>query len=165
MGSPYILSKPAQKTKQIKTFGPEGCRLPPAGAAAGTCAELSGRSGKRDCDNQEVKKRAVSTDFISNWREFLNSTPYGGLFDWYMALGIENKQGKIGKDEAEEITRKVSLKAYEGGWKAIIIWMAEKMNPSATNKLLKLIEEPPKKTLFFQDFVLNSGPHLPTAHV
>ena len=99
-------------------------------------------------NNQEVKKRAVSTDFISNWREFLNSTPYGGLYDWYMRIGIENKQGKIGKDEAEEITKKVSLKAYEGGWKAIIIWMAEKMNPSATNKLLKLIEEPPKKTLF-----------------
>ncbi len=99
-------------------------------------------------NNREVKKRAVSTDFISNWREFLNSTPYGGLYDWYMRIGIENKQGKIGKDEAEEITKKVSLKAYEGGWKAIIIWMAEKMNPSATNKLLKLIEEPPKKTLF-----------------
>ena len=65
-----------------------------------------------------------------------------------MSIGIENKQGKIGKDEAEDIIKKISLKPYEGGWKAVIIWMADKMNPSATNKLLKLIEEPPKKTLF-----------------
>ena len=65
-----------------------------------------------------------------------------------MSIGIENKQGKIGKDEAENLIKKMSLKSYEGGWKAVIIWMAEKMNPSATNKLLKLIEEPPEKTLF-----------------
>jgi DNA polymerase-3 subunit delta' len=70
------------------------------------------------------------------------------LFDWYSKLGIENKQGKIGKDEAENLISKISLKPYEGGWKAVILWMAEKMNASATNKLLKLIEEPPEKTLF-----------------
>lgn len=99
-------------------------------------------------NNQEVKSKAISSDFISNWREFLSLSPYGNLFDWYSAIGIENKQGKIGKDEAEDLVKKISLKSYEGGWKAVVIWMAEKMNPSATNKLLKLIEEPPDKTLF-----------------
>ena len=99
-------------------------------------------------NNPEIKSRAISSNFLTSWREFLNNTPYGSLFDWYTHLGIENKQGKIGKDEAEDLIKKLSLKPYEGGWKCVIIWMAEKMNSSATNKLLKLIEEPPKKTLF-----------------
>lgn len=99
-------------------------------------------------NNQNVKTKAISSDFISQWREFLSSKPYGNLFDWYSSIGIENKQGKIGKDEAEDIIKKISLKSYEGGWKVVVIWMAEKMNPSATNKLLKMIEEPPENTLF-----------------
>ncbi len=99
-------------------------------------------------NNHEVKSRAISSDFIVNWREFLSLSPYGNLFEWYSAIGVENKQGKIGKDEAEDLIKKISLKPFEGGWKVGIIWMAEKMNPSATNKLLKLIEEPPEKTLF-----------------
>ena len=99
-------------------------------------------------NNQDVKSKAISSSFITNWREFLSLNPYGNLFEWYMSIGIENKQGKIGKDEAENLIKKMSLKSYEGGWKAVIIWMAEKMNPSATNKLLKLIEQPPEKTLF-----------------
>ena len=99
-------------------------------------------------NNQDVKSKAISSNFISSWREFLHTNPYGSLFDWYSKLGIENKQGKIGKDEAENLISKISLKPYEGGWKAVILWMAEKMNASATNKLLKLIEEPPEKTLF-----------------
>ena len=60
---------------------------------------------------------------------------------------MENKQGKIGKDEANEIIKKINLKSYEGGWKCVLIWMAETMNASATNKLLKIVEEPPEKTL------------------
>ena len=86
--------------------------------------------------------------FIESWREFVHKNPYGNLFDWYLQIGVENKQGKIGNDEVEDIVKKMSLKSYEGGWKVAIIWMAEKLNLTATNKLLKLIEEPPKKTLF-----------------
>ena len=65
-----------------------------------------------------------------------------------MKIGVENKQGKIGNDEVEDLVKKMSLKSYEGGWKVAIVWMAEKLNLTATNKLLKLIEEPPNKTLF-----------------
>ena len=96
----------------------------------------------------EIKSKAISLNFIEHWREFLNANPYGNLFDWYAHIGIENKQGKIGKDEAEDLIKKLSLKSYEGGRKCVIIWMAEKMNSSATNKLLKVIEEPPKNTIF-----------------
>ena len=73
---------------------------------------------------------------------------YGNLFDWYRILGIDNKQGQIGVDEASDIVKSLSLKSYEGGYKVMLIWMAEKMNTAAANKLLKLIEEPPNKTVF-----------------
>ncbi len=98
--------------------------------------------------NEKVKKHPTSDAFLEEWREFVFDHPYGSLFNWYQRLGIENKQGQIGVDEAEEIVKKLSLKAYEGGYKVMIIWMAEKMNTSAANKLLKLIEEPPSKTVF-----------------
>jgi len=98
--------------------------------------------------NDKVKKHPTSNAFMNEWRMFVEDTPYGSLFNWYQLLGIENKQGQIGVDEAEEIVKKLVLKSYEGGYKVMIIWMAEKMNTSASNKLLKLIEEPPAKTLF-----------------
>jgi len=98
--------------------------------------------------NDKVKKHPVSSLFIEEWRDFIKKTPYGSVFNWFQNLGIENKQGQIGVDEAEEIVNQLVLKSYEGGYKVMIIWMAEKMNISASNKLLKLIEEPPEKTLF-----------------
>jgi len=96
----------------------------------------------------EFKSKAVSSNFLPTWRDFININPYGGIYDWYSFAGFENKQGKIGVDEAENLVKKMSLKSFKGGWKCAIIWMAETINVSATNKLLKLIEEPPEKTLF-----------------
>ena len=96
---------------------------------------------------KEVKKSPVSDDFIPLWHRFVAEQPYGSLADWYAMTQIENKQGIIGKDEAEAIARKLSLKSFAGGYKVMIVWHAEKMNPTAANKLLKLIEEPAEKTL------------------
>lgn len=96
----------------------------------------------------KIKSRPVSANFSEEWRTFLKEQPFGNLFDWYQLLGIENKQGQIGVDEAHEVVKSLSLKSYEGGYKVMLIWMAEKMNTSAANKLLKLIEEPPDKTIF-----------------
>ena len=98
--------------------------------------------------NEKVKKHPVSNLFLEEWRTFVASQPYGSLFNWLQHIGVEKKQGIIGVDEAEEIVKKLTLKSYEGGFKVMIIWMAEKMNIAAANKLLKLIEEPPKKTIF-----------------
>ena len=95
-----------------------------------------------------IKSHPVSSHFLTEWRQLLKEQPYGNLFDWYKMLGVDNKQGQIGVDEAQDIVKSLSLKAYEGGYKVMIIWMAEKMNPAASNKLLKLIEEPPEKTVF-----------------
>ena len=98
--------------------------------------------------NSEVKSHPVSANFLKYWREFITESPYANLFDWYRKIYIQNKQGQIGVDEAHEIVKSLSLKAYEGGYKVMIIWMADKMNVATANKLLKLLEEPPNKTIF-----------------
>jgi DNA polymerase III subunit delta' len=96
----------------------------------------------------EVKRSPKSLDFITDWRQFVSQNPYGGLFDWYAVLGVQNKQGEIRVDDAQEILKSLSLKSYEGGYKIMIVWMADKLNIAASNKLLKLLEEPPEKTVF-----------------
>ncbi|WP_053976532.1 DNA polymerase III subunit [Mangrovimonas xylaniphaga] len=98
--------------------------------------------------NDKVKSHPVSSHFLEEWRQLVAEQPYGNLFDWYKLLGIDNKQGQIGVDEAQDIVKALSLKSYEGGYKVMLIWMADKMNTAAANKLLKLIEEPPSKTIF-----------------
>ncbi|MBF0694143.1 MAG: DNA polymerase III subunit delta' [Flavobacterium sp.] len=98
--------------------------------------------------NDDVKKNPKSSDFISDWRQFVYDNPYGSLFDWYQVLGVANKQGLIRVDDATEVLRSLSLKSFEGGYKIMIVWMAEKMNIEAANKLLKILEEPPAKTVF-----------------
>ena len=97
--------------------------------------------------NAKVKTKPTSDQFLEDWRLFVDTNLFGTLFDWYQQLEIENKQGQIGVLESEEITKKLSLKSYEGGWKGVIIWQADKLNLAAANKLLKLVEEPPEKTL------------------
>ena len=97
---------------------------------------------------EEVKAKPKSIDFITEWRQFLDHNPYGSLFDWYQMLGVKNKQGEIRVDDAQEILKSLALKSYEGGYKIMIIWMADKLNIAASNKLLKLLEEPTDRTVF-----------------
>jgi len=97
---------------------------------------------------EDVKSKPKSIDFIADWRQFLNENPYGSLFDWYQMLGVKNKQGEIRVDDAQEMLKALALKSYEGGYKVMIVWMADKLNIAASNKLLKLLEEPTDKTLF-----------------
>lgn len=89
----------------------------------------------------------VSDDFIETWRESLLSDYYLTENLWYEAIGAENKQGIINVKESEAIIRKLGFKPYESEYRMMIIWLPEKMNQPAANKLLKLIEEPPHKTL------------------
>lgn len=95
-----------------------------------------------------VKTKPVSDNFIHEFRTEVLRNPYLNLFEFLQVLGIENKQGNIGVEESSEILRKLNLKSYEANYKVMIIWMAEKMNPACANKLLKILEEPPEKTLF-----------------
>ncbi|MGM0635810.1 MAG: ATP-binding protein [Bacteroidota bacterium] len=96
----------------------------------------------------KIKKNPIAKDFYREWRDFAKQQPFGELFDWYQAIEIEKKQGLISVHQAADIVKTLSLKSYEGNAKVMIIWAADKMNNSAANKLLKLIEEPPKDTFF-----------------
>ena len=99
--------------------------------------------------NKNVKKDPESDLFLAEWREYLEKCEtYADLSSWYNALDVENKQGAINVRDAATIMRKLNLKAYEAEYKVAIIWMAEKLNVQAANKLLKVLEEPPEKTLF-----------------
>jgi DNA polymerase-3 subunit delta' len=95
-----------------------------------------------------TKKDPVSDDFIKDWRGLVIDKPYITPNQWFEHIGIENKQGIINKWESNEIIRKFGLKTFESDYKIMIIWMPEKMNLTAANKLLKLIEEPPESSVF-----------------
>lgn len=152
--------------------GPEGCGLLPMALVYAQYVICQNNSGENKGENEacnlkfnsfshpdvhfafpvanseKVKTKAVSNHYMKEWRQFIQEQPYCNLFDWYRYIEIEKKQGQIGVDEAQDIVKKLYLKSYEGGYKVMLIWMAEKMNTAASNKLLKLIEEPPDKTIF-----------------
>ncbi len=89
---------------------------------------------------------AVSQNFMPEFRKFFFSNPYAGIQTWTQFL--ENKQPSISREEARNITKLLSLKAFEARYKAVIIWLPEMMHPAAANALLKILEEPPPMTLF-----------------
>jgi DNA polymerase-3 subunit delta' len=93
-------------------------------------------------------KEPVSDNFIEEWRLMILQNPYFNLDQWFDKIGVENAQGMIYAYQSEEIIRKLNLKSYESEYKIMIIWLPEKMNVACANKLLKMIEEPPVKTLF-----------------
>lgn len=97
---------------------------------------------------KSITKDPVSDDFIEEWRRALLENPYMSLQQWYAFMGLENKQGIINIFESKAILRKLNLKAFESTHKVMIIWMPEKMNAPTSNKLLKMIEEPPPMTVF-----------------
>ncbi|OGX85468.1 DNA polymerase III subunit delta [Hymenobacter lapidarius] len=97
---------------------------------------------------KSVTKDAVSSKFMAEWRTFVLDNPYQGLNDWMQHIGAENKQGNISKDEAVQILKLVSLKAFEARFKIVILWLPELMHPAAANAVLKLLEEPPPSTIF-----------------
>ncbi|UOB19394.1 DNA polymerase III subunit [Abyssalbus ytuae] len=154
-------------------IGPDGCGTLPVAIAYAQYIICSNTNGENNTTDQACNSRfnnfshpdlhfaypvnntgdiksqhPVSSLFNKEWIGFLKEQPYGNLFDWYRLIGLDNKQGNISVYEAQEIYKKLSLKSFEGGYKVMIIWMAERMNPECSNKLLKLIEEPPEKTVF-----------------
>ena len=90
----------------------------------------------------------VCDDFIDDFRQLILDKHYFNLDDWHTALGVETKQSLIYEKESSEILRKLSLKAFSDEYKIMIIWQPQKMNATCANKLLKILEEPPQKTIF-----------------
>lgn len=99
-----------------------------------------------------IKKKSntepVSDHFISQWRQMVLRSPWFSLTTWTEAMEVANEQALIPVAESAEIIRKLSLKSFESDFKIMIIWLPEKMNAETANKILKIIEEPPARTLF-----------------
>lgn len=94
------------------------------------------------------KSTVVCDDFIAEFRQMVLQNPYFSINDWYNKISGDAKQGLIYSNESDEIIRKLSLKTYESEYKVMIIWLPEKMHQACANKLLKILEEPPEKTIF-----------------
>lgn len=95
------------------------------------------------------KKGRTSSDYLEEWRKSVLENPYLQINQWVKTIaGDENKNAVIGKDESQEIIKKLNFKAHAGGYKAMVMWLPEQMNAACANKLLKIIEEPPSKTIF-----------------
>jgi len=98
---------------------------------------------------KRVTKKPKSLDFMEDWRRFLLENEYRvTLHEWYEFIGIENKQGIINAEDCHEIITSLSYKSYEAEFKVMILWMVEKLYYAAAPKILKILEEPPEKTLF-----------------
>ena len=92
--------------------------------------------------------KPTSESYIKYWRELAVSNPYFTEADLQKAIGIESKNGLIAVAEAKSIISKLSLTAVADGYKSVIFYLPEKMNQETANRLLKMVEEPPEKTIF-----------------
>lgn len=90
----------------------------------------------------------ISDDFTREWHTMICKSPYFTLNDWMEYMNAANQQAIITGAESDDLTRKLSLKSSQGGYKVSIIWMPERMKQTSANKLLKLLEEPPAHTVF-----------------
>ena len=153
-------------------FGPEGAGALPLAIAYAQYISCTGEKDEDACgkcpscmkytklvhpdlhflfpvNNTASKKEDPSCDdFLPEWRTFVMQQSYARLNDWYLHIELENKQGLIKEKESDAIAKKLSFKSFESDFKIAIIWMAEKMHDVASNKLLKLLEEPPEMTVF-----------------
>lgn len=90
----------------------------------------------------------VSDDYIQEWRQLLAQGAYFPINDWMEMMGDSNKQAIITGEESDTLARKLHMMSSQGGYKVSIIWLPERMNLTSANKILKLLEEPPAKTVF-----------------
>ena len=120
--------------------------------ACGTCASCHKMKGMVHPDVHyfypRPKEEKKQEDHLGRWREFVSQHPYGNNADWIQFLGTDKKVNQISRDDAREIVKRVSMKAFEGGFKIIFIWYPELMHPTAANAILKILEEPPENTIY-----------------
>lgn len=107
-------------------------------------------------------EKPVSLDFIKQWRELLqDKRHYINLNNWYEKIGIERKQAIINVRDCSKLLQTLAYKNYEADYKVMIIWMVEKLYHAAAPRILKILEEPPDKTLFIL-IAEDTEPILPT---
>ena len=103
--------------------------------------------------NKQGKKSGeamLSDEFLPQFRAlFAERRGYFSSQEWYDRLDLgKTLKGMISAREADEIIRKLSFKSFEADYKAMLIWLPETMNEEASNKILKILEEPWERTVF-----------------
>jgi DNA polymerase-3 subunit delta' len=128
------------------------CEAPDLADACGRCPACK-QAAKLEHPDLHFAFPIVLTDKVKTcdphlpaWRAMVLAEPHADLDRWRLTAEGENKQFTIGVDIALEIQRKLSFKAFRGGWKVMVLWLPEAMNPQAANKLLKVLEEPEPHT-------------------
>ena len=96
---------------------------------------------------QSAEYPTTSADYMQKWIDFLADGPYIEHDRWSEVLN-ENKIAVIYEAESDRLQHELMLKSNQGGYKISLIWQPECMNATCANKLLKLLEEPPSKTVF-----------------
>lgn len=150
-------------------FGPEGCGTLPMALAYARYVHCTNRGENDSCGEcsscvkynklvhpdlhfafpfKNLKETPVCDSFIPQWREMILTNPYFTIDEWGEEIEVENRQLLIPEKESGEILRKLNLTTFEAEFKIMIIWMPERLNLTSSNKLLKILEEPPEKTLF-----------------
>lgn len=97
--------------------------------------------------SKKDKKKDVCDDYLTEWRGFLKDRPYFDIDGWLDYIDAGNSQALIYSKESDEIIRKLSLKIYEATYRILLVWLPEKLHQTCANKLLKIIEEPPRNTV------------------
>ena len=98
--------------------------------------------------NMSSDHQPISNDFTQEWHEMIMQGTYFTMNQWMKQMGATTQQAIITGAESDELSRILALKSSQGGYKIAIIWRPERMNLTSANKLLKLLEEPPHKTIF-----------------
>ncbi|MFC2187458.1 ATP-binding protein [Fulvivirgaceae bacterium LMO-SS25] len=130
------------------------CENPSETDSCGTCSACTKNAKAIHPDVQfvfpiaNIAKDMMSHNYLPQWREFLKNSIYGDINTWNAVFGAQDKQFNIARAESYQITSNLSMKAYEGGYKILILWLPEYLHSSTANALLKILEEPPEKTIF-----------------
>lgn len=126
------------------------CRNRAAGDSCGECPSCNKVSKIIHPDIHYIYpvNTGSSTDCVKAWRSLVLENPFFTENDLAEALEIEGKNSMIKVEEAKTVLDILSLYALERGYRALVIYLPEKMNKEAANRLLKAVEEPPEQTLF-----------------
>ena len=95
-----------------------------------------------------VTKDPMSALFMKDWRSFIVNNPYPDIHSWGETIGTENKQLIINTEDSKNIIKTLALKSFEGEYKVMVVWLPELMKTEGANAILKILEEPPAKTIF-----------------
>ena len=93
-------------------------------------------------------RQPISDDYMREWEEMITKSPYVTINEWMDRIGATTQQAIITGAESDTLSKKLSLKSSQGGYKVAVIWLPERMNATSANKILKVLEEPPQHTVF-----------------